>query len=109
MPKLATSPASVFAQLATAPRIVLETPKPLIGIFTDGDLRRTLASKVDLNETEIQQVMTKNSKTIHQEKLAAEALQVMEENAINGLVIIDENGHPIGALNMYDLLKAGVV
>lgn len=81
----------------------------LIGIFTDGDLRRTLASKVDLNETEIQDVMTKNSKTIEQDKLAAEALQVMEENAINGLVITDDNNRPIGALNMYDLLKAGVV
>jgi arabinose-5-phosphate isomerase len=88
---------------------IVDSEDKLIGIFTDGDLRRTLASKVDLNETEIQQVMTKNSKTIHQEKLAAEALQVMEENAINGLVITDESGHPIGALNMYDLLKAGVV
>jgi arabinose-5-phosphate isomerase len=88
---------------------IVNADDKLIGIFTDGDLRRTLASNLDLNATEIQQVMTRNSKTIAQEKLAAEALQVMEENAINGLVITDENGHPIGALNMYDLLKAGVV
>ncbi len=88
---------------------IVDSQDKLIGIFTDGDLRRTLASNVDLNATEIQQVMTPNSKTIKQDKLAAEALQVMEENAINGLVITDENERPIGALNMYDLLKAGVV
>ena len=88
---------------------IVDSQDKLIGIFTDGDLRRTLASNVDLNATEIQQVMTPNSKIIKQDKLAAEALQVMEENAINGLVITDENERPIGALNMYDLLKAGVV
>ena len=81
----------------------------LCGIFTDGDLRRTLANSVDLNATEISTVMTSKGKTIEADKLAAEALQIMEENAIGGLVIIDQNQHPIGALNMYDLLKAGVV
>jgi len=81
----------------------------LCGIFTDGDLRRTLANSVDLNATEISTVMTSKGKTIEAEKLAAEALQIMEENAIGGLVIVDQNQHPIGALNMYDLLKAGVV
>ncbi len=88
---------------------VVASDQTLVGIFTDGDLRRTLATKVDLNETEIQHVMTKNGKTISSDKLAAEALQVMEENAINGLVITDDSNRPIGALNMYDLLKAGVV
>lgn len=81
----------------------------LCGIFTDGDLRRTLNDNIDLNTTKISTVMTINSKIINAEKLAAEALQIMEENAINGLVITDHNNHPIGALNMYDLLKAGVV
>jgi len=81
----------------------------LCGIFTDGDLRRTLANSIDLNATEISTVMTSKGKTIEADKLAAEALQIMEENAIGGLVIIDQNQHPIGALNMYDLLKAGVV
>jgi arabinose-5-phosphate isomerase len=81
----------------------------LCGIFTDGDLRRTLANNIDLNATEISTVMTTNSKTISGNKLAAEALQIMEKNAISGLVILDNNKRPIGALNMYDLLKAGVV
>lgn len=88
---------------------VIDPQGALSGIFTDGDLRRTLANNLDLNSTEISTVMTINSKTIGANKLAAEALQIMEENAISGLVITDHNQHPIGALNMYDLLKAGVV
>ncbi|MBV1908521.1 MAG: KpsF/GutQ family sugar-phosphate isomerase [Kangiellaceae bacterium] len=88
---------------------VVDTKDSLIGIFTDGDLRRALAENINLNTTEISEVMTLNGKTIEAGKLAAEALQVMEENAINALVITNEKNHPIGALNMYDLLKAGVV
>lgn len=81
----------------------------LIGIYTDGDLRRTLANNLNLNQTSIAQVMTLGGKTISANQLAAEALQIMENNAINALVVIDENDSPVGALNMYDLLKAGVV
>jgi len=81
----------------------------LSGIFTDGDLRRTLAGSIDLNSTQIVDVMTATGKTISANKLAAEALKIMEDNAISGLVITDDNNHPVGALNMYDLLKAGVV
>lgn len=81
----------------------------LSGIFTDGDLRRTLARNLDLNSTQIVDVMTAKGKTISANKLAAEALKIMENNAISGLVITDDDNHPVGALNMYDLLKAGVV
>ncbi len=81
----------------------------LIGIYTDGDLRRTLANNLNLNQTTIAKVMTQGGKTISAHQLAAEALQLMENNAINALVVVDENDSPIGALNMYDLLKAGVV
>jgi len=81
----------------------------LIGIYTDGDLRRTLANDLNLNQTSIAQVMTQGGKTIRAHQLAAEALQLMENNAINALVVVDENDSPVGALNMYDLLKAGVV
>jgi len=88
---------------------VIDEDKALCGIFTDGDLRRTLAAGIDLNATQIKSVMTVSGKTIDKDKLAAEALQIMEQNAIGGLVIVDNNNHPIGALNMYDLLKAGVV
>jgi len=88
---------------------VVDQNESLVGIFTDGDLRRALADNIDLNATPISQVMTLEGKTIEAEKLAVEALQIMEENAISGLVITDSNNSPIGALNMYDLLKAGVV
>jgi arabinose-5-phosphate isomerase len=81
----------------------------LVGIYTDGDLRRTLANNLNLNQTLIAKVMTKGGKTIFSSQLAAEAIKIMEDNAINALVVVDENDSPIGALNMYDLLKAGVV
>ncbi len=88
---------------------VVEEDGRLCGIFTDGDLRRTLAQNIDLKATPIEQVMTANSKTIDANKLAAEALQLMEKNAINALVAVGSDNKPQGALNMYDLLKAGVV
>ncbi len=88
---------------------IIDKQGALCGIFTDGDLRRTLAKNLDLNSTQIATVMTAKGKTISTDKLAAEALKIMEDNAISGLVITDDNNRPIGALNMYDLLKAGVV
>ncbi|MGB0495890.1 MAG: KpsF/GutQ family sugar-phosphate isomerase [Kangiellaceae bacterium] len=88
---------------------VVNKDHQLIGIYTDGDLRRTLANNLNLNQTSIDKVMTKGGKTISANQLAAEALQIMENNAINALVVVDTNHTPIGALNMYDLLKAGVV
>ncbi len=88
---------------------IVDNNEMLCGIFTDGDLRRTLANNIDLNATQISTVMTAKGKTIGAEKLAAEALKLMEQNAISSLVITDDNDHPVGALNMYDLLKAGVV
>ena len=88
---------------------IVNRQKQLSGIFTDGDLRRTLADNIDLNNVQIKSVMTLDGKTIAADKLAAEALQIMEQNAINALVVINSSNQPIGALNMYDLLKAGVV
>ncbi|TQV72868.1 KpsF/GutQ family sugar-phosphate isomerase [Aliikangiella marina] len=88
---------------------VVNAEGKLIGIFTDGDLRRTLAKGLDFSSTPINQVMTHSPKTINAGKLAAEALQLMETHAINALVVVDEVEKPIGALNMHDLLKAGVV
>jgi len=80
----------------------------LIGIFTDGDLRRTLDQRLDFHTTTIAQVMTKQPTVINGNILAASALKTMEERNINGLFIV-ENGAPIGALNMLDMLRAGVV
>ena len=81
----------------------------LKGIFTDGDLRRTLEKNIDFKTTPINQVMTAGGKVIEANQLAAEALQLMEQNAINSLVVTDQQQRPIGALNMHDLLRAGVV
>jgi arabinose-5-phosphate isomerase len=88
---------------------ILTDEGKLLGIFTDGDLRRTIEAKVDILNTSISEVMTENCTTIKEGILAFEALKVMEDNKINGLVITDVNNKPIGAINMYDLLKAGVV
>ncbi|MFO1373503.1 MAG: KpsF/GutQ family sugar-phosphate isomerase [Agitococcus sp.] len=81
----------------------------LTGIYTDGDLRRTLDLEVDIRTSPIVQVMSKNPKTIRQHLLAAEAVALMEEKKINGVIVVNEQHKPIGALNMHDLLKAGVV
>ena len=80
----------------------------LEGIFTDGDLRRTLDKDLDLHNTHVIDVMTTHCANIHPEKLAAEALQIMEEKKINALVVV-EQGQLVGVLNMHDLLRAGVI
>ncbi|WP_151702967.1 KpsF/GutQ family sugar-phosphate isomerase [Nitrincola alkalilacustris] len=81
----------------------------LQGIFTDGDLRRTLDQEIDLKHTAIVDVMTVGCTTVKAHALAAEALKVMQERKINALLVTDEQGVPIGALNMHDMLKAGVI
>ncbi len=81
----------------------------LLGIFTDGDLRRALDQNLDLQNTVIDQVMTPKGTTVTQEMLAAECLQIMETKKINALIVTNESNQPIGALNMHDLLKAGVL
>lgn len=87
---------------------VIDSQGQLIGIFTDGDLRRTLDQRLDFHSTTIAQVMTQQPTVINGNILAASALKTMEERNINGLFIV-ENGAPIGALNMLDMLRAGVV
>jgi arabinose-5-phosphate isomerase len=88
---------------------VVNAQGQLTGIYTDGDLRRTLDLELNIRTTPIVQVMTKNPKTIRPQLLAAEAVALMEEKKINGVIVVDEHQHPVGALNMHDLLKAGVV
>ncbi len=80
----------------------------LMGIFTDGDLRRTLDRSLDVHTTIIDSVMSRNCRTVSRGILAAEALRIMEELKINALVVVDSDQQPIGALNMHDLLRAGV-
>ena len=80
------------------------------GIFTDGDLRRLIdAGQADFLTTPVGTVMQPAAKTIAADRLAAEAVKVMEANKINGLLVLDTNGKLAGALNMHDLFRAGVV
>ena len=88
---------------------IVDSQQQLVGLFTDGDLRRILEQRIDIHTTQIDVVMTKSCTTATQDILAAEALNIMEQKRINGLIIVNEQNHPIGALNMQDLLKAGVL
>jgi arabinose-5-phosphate isomerase len=88
---------------------VVDRNGALIGVFTDGDLRRSLDKNVDVHTTAIEQLMTRDGKTIRADQLAAEALNIMEEMKISALPVIDEQGDLVGALNMHDLLRAGVI
>jgi arabinose-5-phosphate isomerase len=81
----------------------------VIGIFTDGDLRRTLQKGVDLRSTPIASVMTRNPRTITPDKLAAEAVQLMEQHRVNQLLVVDHEQHLVGALNTHALFKAKVI
>ena len=89
--------------------VVLEADGRLAGIFTDGDLRRTLDKGIDVRQASIDEVMTPHGKTARAEMLAAEALKIMEDHKINALVVVDDQDNPVGALNMHDLLRAGVM
>ena len=80
-----------------------------IGIFTDGDLRRTFAENIDVGSASMQDVMVKNPRTILQDQLAIDAVAVMEQGKISGLLVTDNTGKLVGALNMHDLLLAKVV
>ncbi|GAA3570327.1 MULTISPECIES: KpsF/GutQ family sugar-phosphate isomerase [Marinobacter] len=88
---------------------VIDGQGGLSGIFTDGDLRRTLDRPVDIHATPIADVMTRNGKTIRDDQLAAEALNIMEELKINALPVVNRDGQLTGAINMHDLLRAGVI
>jgi arabinose-5-phosphate isomerase len=81
----------------------------IVGIFTDGDLRRTIDSGCDLQKTIIDDVMTTNCKTINKDVLAAEAIHMMETNAVTALLVADEGIHLVGAFNVHDLLHAGAM
>ena len=81
----------------------------LLGVFTDGDLRRIIDSKTDLSTVTIENVMTKNPRTVKHDMLAAEALTIMEKSSITAVVVEDAINHPIGVLHMHDILRAGVI
>ncbi len=89
--------------------IVIDSQARVLGVFTDGDLRRALDRRIDIHSSRITEAMTRHCKKVTADMLAAEALHVMEEYKINALPVVDENNCLIGALNMHDLLRAGVV
>jgi arabinose-5-phosphate isomerase len=88
---------------------VVDSSGRVRGIFTDGDLRRTLEKTVDIGSTRVSEVMTAAPKTITPEALAAEAVQRMEAHKINQMLVVDEHGALVGALNMHDLFRAKVI
>jgi arabinose-5-phosphate isomerase len=88
---------------------VVDGQNQVRGVFTDGDLRRLFARGGDIHATPIGQLMTTACHRIMADRLAAEALRMMEAKRINALLVVDEGNHLIGALNMHDLLRAGVV
>lgn len=88
---------------------VVDNNKKLVGIFTDGDVRRAFDSQVDIHHTTIEQLMSKNPKTIPSHMLAADALNMMENHQITSLVVANENHQPIGIIHIHDILKAGVI
>jgi arabinose-5-phosphate isomerase len=79
----------------------------LIGIFTDGDLRRHLDSSVGLVDRPVREIMSRKPKTIEADCLAAEALRILREHKIDELVVVDGRSRPVGLLDVQDLLKAG--
>ncbi len=81
----------------------------LTGIFTDGDIRRSLSEQLDINTTVLSQVMNKGCKTIEKGMLAAEALAIMQQFCITSLVITDERMRPTAVLHLHDLLRANVI
>lgn len=88
---------------------VLDEDGRLAGVYTDGDLRRTLDHHDDLRQLRVDDVMTRGGKTIRPQLLAAEAVRIMEDNRITALAVVDDQDHPIGVLHMHDLLASGVI
>ena len=88
---------------------VVDKDNKLLGIFTDGDLRRALDKGVDINAVKIKDVMTTNSKVISSDLLAIEALELMEKYNITSLVVADANMVVVGVVHLHDILKSGII
>jgi len=88
---------------------ILDADRRIVGIYTDGDLRRSLASGCDFGTARVADVMSRGPRTIHAEALAVEAAEMMETRRISQLLVADQDGHLIGALNHHDLMLAKVI
>src|SRR5688572_10293804 len=88
---------------------VIDAEQRVRGIFTDGDLRRSLEKELNFDQTRVSEVMTADPRSIRPEALAVEAVQLMERYKVNQLLVVDERGRLVGALNMHDLFRARVL
>ena len=88
---------------------VVDEDQRVAGVFTDGDLRRALDRSADLHATQMHAVMTRGAKSVREDTLAAEAVHLMEEFRITSLLVLDAANRAVGALNVHDLMRAGVV
>jgi arabinose-5-phosphate isomerase len=89
--------------------VVIDGEQRVAGVYTDGDLRRTLDRRIDVHAALIDDVMTRRCRTIGPRELAAEAVHLMETHRITALPVVDDDGRLVGALNVHDLLRSGVV
>jgi arabinose-5-phosphate isomerase len=88
---------------------IVNADNKVIGIYTDGDLRRTLEKRLDFSTTPVDTVMSPNPRCIAAEALAVEAVQSMEQYRISQMLVVDADNRLVGALNMFDLLRAKVI
>jgi len=88
---------------------IVDSDRKVVGIFTDGDLRRTLEGKPDLHSLKVTEIMKREPRTIAPRKLAAEAVELMERHKITQLLVVSDAGELVGALNTHDLLHAKVI
>jgi arabinose-5-phosphate isomerase len=86
--------------------VLIAENEKLVGIFTDGDLRRALESNIDFQKLTIQDVMTKNCKSIEPQEPALIAMQLMEKYSLNSLPVVDSENRIVGAINMHTLIQA---
>ena len=99
----------VMTRMELGTAAIIDEETYVLGIFTDGDLRRALDNNIDVRKTTVAEVMTRNFKSINRDCLAAEALAIMDNNRINALPVVNAENKLIGLLNMHDLLRARVV
>ena len=88
---------------------IVDRDNKVLGIYTDGDLRRSLDKNIDVHNTAIKDVMTKNCRTTAADELAASIVKIMDDKGINGFLVTDEENRLVGAFNMHDILRAGIV
>ena len=107
--KLVAEVLLAITRARTGSAIVVDKSGKLKGIFTDGDLRRHLASDNHLSRRPIKEVMTKNPAVVNKDMLAAEAMRILQAKKIDEVPVVDKFMHPVGLLDVQDLLKAGLI